>query len=123
MAPQSKPDEPPEIQVFKHRLDLELQLSNNHLHYGDNSVSLSLILTSSNLTKLPTLIQVSSNMLARPEVATSSGLAHQYCCICLNGTIPTILQATATTNQNHISVAQEFSAVSYVSRKVIWASR
>lgn len=122
MAPKRKPDEPPEIQVFKHRLDLELQLSNNHLHYGDNSVSLPLILTSSNLTALPTFIQVLSNMLGRPEVATSSGLAHQGCCICPNDTISTILQATATTNHNHISVAQESSAVSYVSRKVILAS-
>ncbi|CVK86322.1 uncharacterized protein FMAN_06371 [Fusarium mangiferae] len=111
MAPSSKPDEPPEIQVFKHRLDLELQLSNNHLHYGDNLMSLPFVLLSSNLTTLPTPIQVSSNMLAGPEAAASYGLAQQGCCTCPDATISTILQATATTNHNHVSVAQEYSAM------------
>ncbi|KAF4434862.1 hypothetical protein FACUT_7522 [Fusarium acutatum] len=50
-------------------------------------------------------------MLAGPEVATSYGLAQQGCCTCPGATISTILQATATMNQNHISVAQEFSAM------------
>ncbi|KAF5541517.1 hypothetical protein FPHYL_11805 [Fusarium phyllophilum] len=50
-------------------------------------------------------------MLAGPNVAASSGLAHQSCCICPNATISIILQATATTNHNHISVAQESSAM------------
>ncbi|PNP82862.1 hypothetical protein FNYG_03739 [Fusarium nygamai] len=50
-------------------------------------------------------------MLAGPEDAASSGLAHQGCCIRPNASISTILKATATTNQDHISVAQEFSTM------------
>ncbi|SCN89044.1 uncharacterized protein FFB20_14233 [Fusarium fujikuroi] len=111
MAPESKPDEPPEIQLFKHHLNLNFQLSNHHLHYGDSLMSLPLILLSSNLTTLPTLIQVPSNMLAGPEAAASYGLAQQGCCTCQDATISTILQATATMNQSHISAAQEYSAM------------
>jgi hypothetical protein len=61
-------------------------------------------------------------MLAGPEDAASSGLAHQGCCIYPNATISTIPKATATTNQDHINVAQEFSSVSYSSCKVTLGS-
>ncbi|RBQ79612.1 hypothetical protein FVER53590_25079 [Fusarium verticillioides] len=49
-------------------------------------------------------------MLAGPEDAASSGLAHQGSCIYPNATISTIPKAIATTNQDHINVAQEFSS-------------
>ncbi|KAF5554356.1 hypothetical protein FNAPI_6437 [Fusarium napiforme] len=56
-------------------------------------------------------------MLSGPEDAASSGLAHHGSCIYPDTTISTILKATATTtNQDHVSVAQEFSAMLYERR-------